>query len=51
MWEEIPVDLIETLMDLGLEDKQSVQHKDELIAYLRSAKGVVGKYTPEDWQN
>ena len=51
MWKEIPVDLIETLMDLGLEDKQSAQHKDELIAFLKSAEGIAVKYTPEDWQN
>jgi hypothetical protein len=51
MSKEIPVDLIETLMDFGLEDKQSAQHKDELIASLKSAAGVVGKYTSEDWQN
>ena len=51
MWQEIPVDLIETLMDFGLEDKQSAQHKDELIASLKSAAGAVGKYTSEDWQN
>ena len=51
MANEVPVDLIETLMSLGFEDKQSAQHQDELIASLKSAEAIVDKYTPEDWQN
>lgn len=51
MANEVPVDLIETLMSLGSEDKHSAQHQDELIASLQSAKASVGKYAPEDWQN
>jgi len=51
MANEVPVDLIETLMSLGFEDKQSAQHQDELIASLKSAEAIVGKYAPEDWQD
>ena len=51
MRKKIPTELIETLMDLGLTDKQTAQHKDELIVSLKNAEGIVGEYTPEDWQS
>lgn len=51
MRKEIPADLIEKLIDLGLADKQTAQYKDELIASLKSVEINVGEYAPEDWQN
>lgn len=51
MLKEIQADLVEALMDLGLADKQTAQHKDELIASLKNVEGIVGEYAPEDWQN
>ena len=50
MEREIPIDVIDMLLNLGREDKEDIKQNDEVINALKSLAEYSSKYGLEDWQ-